>query len=94
MTWRVDYAAHDHPYWLSLEQELFDDVEQAIARAQFKWSRWEPCTGWRVVEMTAEPFTKIIDNHIYKIIDKAGQELMPWTLQPWPGRMQRVARGT
>lgn len=92
MTWRVDYAAREHPYWLSLEKELFPDVQEAIRQAMFKWSRWEPCVGWRVVKMTVPPFQKIIDDHLYKIIDEAGNELMPWTLKPWPGREKDVAR--
>jgi hypothetical protein len=86
--WRVDYMAAQHPWWLSKEDELFSDVGAAVKRAQTLMERWEKCEGWRIVKMTHEVSQKITDDHVGQIVDEAGRQLMPWNLQPWPGRSE------
>lgn len=75
-TWRVDYAAEEHPYWLSLETEMFSDHKTAIKAAQNKIERWGRCNGWRIVPTTEEPFQRIKDEHVFHIVVE-GQRVFP-----------------
>lgn len=84
--WRVDYMAAGHAWWLSKEDELFSDPEAAVRRGQVLAERWEKCEGFRVVKRTHEVAQKITADQLGMIVDEAGRQLMPWNLQPWPGR--------
>lgn len=84
--WRVDYTAHEHSTWLSKEDELYSNVEDAIKQAQRRSERWERCAGWRIAKTTVPTSEEISSEDIGKIVDELGQHLMPWNLTPWPGR--------
>ena len=74
---RVDYAAEGHGTWLSLERS-FPTVETAVKEAQLRLERWEPCIGFRIVEAAHPLFEKMTEEHVGKIIDLAGQKMIPW----------------
>lgn len=86
MSWRVDYAALEHGTWLSMEDELFDDIWAAIKMAQRRSERWPLSAGWRVAHSSLPAFGKITDEHLYRMIDEHGQRVPPWTHEA-PGKV-------
>lgn len=78
MSWRVDYAAHGHPAWLSLETRTFPDPWMAVKEAQVRLERWEPCIGFRIVPAAMAPFQKMTEEHLGKIVDLTGKKIGPW----------------
>lgn len=75
---RVDYAAEGHGQWLSLKTRSFDTVERAVQEAQRRLERWQPCVGFRIVELHHPEFEQMTEEHVGKIIDRAGRKMTPW----------------
>lgn len=74
---RVDYAAEGHGTWLSLKTRAFDTVEMAVQEAQRRMDRWEPCVGFRIVELEHPVFEKMEEEHVGKIVDPTGKKMIP-----------------
>ena len=75
---RVDYAAHGHGTWLSMKTRAFDTVETAVLEAQRRMERWEPCIGFRIVELHHPEFQRMEEQDIGKIVGPTGKKMTPW----------------